>query len=98
MDEINEQYGARPNLVEIFFRDPILWYNMMFKPSFTYQYRLQGPHSDYKKARELILSADQRIHNALKTQDHYDYSQNGLIHRIGATILSIFVFFLLLFF
>ena len=96
MDEVNSQYGAKPNLLELFFTDPKLFFNLLTKQSLPYQYRLQGPHSDYEKARDAILTADQRISGALKTNQLIDYSPAKFLSRIWSGVVSIFVFILLM--
>lgn len=97
MDEINKQYGAAPNLLEILYTDPALWYRLVFHPSLPYQYRLNGPHSDYQTARENIMTYENRIKAALKT-NNIEYEAHSLMKRIGMALFSIWVFVLLMLF
>lgn len=94
--KINSQYGAKPNLFELFFTDPKLFFNLFTQQSLPYQYRLQGPHCDYEKAREAILTAEQRVSGALKTNEVVDYSPANFLSRFWSGLVSIFVFILLL--
>ncbi|XP_054708620.1 flavin-containing monooxygenase 5-like [Uloborus diversus] len=65
IDEITALFGAKPNLLKIFFTDPRLFFVLMFGPSLPYQYRLQGPHS-WSGARKAILEWDKRVIKPLK--------------------------------
>lgn len=67
MDEIAEQYGAKPNLLKYFFTDPKFWYKLYFGPCLPYQYRLQGPHA-WDGARNAIMTVDERIDAAFATR------------------------------
>ena len=67
IDELTEQFGAKPNIWYYFFTDNKLWRALCFGPNLTYQYRLVGPHQ-WSGAREAILSSGDRIWGALKTK------------------------------
>ena len=82
--------------MELLFTDPKLFFNLLTQQSLPYQYRLQGPHSDYVKAREAILTADQRVSGALKTNELADYSPVGFLSKVWSGLVSIFVFILLM--
>ena len=96
MDEITEQFGAKPKFLAIFLKDPILWFYLIFRSSLPYQFRLNGPNSDYEQARKTILTAESRIKNSLKTNDDYDYTEVSKLKKIGAALFSIFVFILMI--
>lgn len=64
-DELAGFIGCKPNLWKIALTDPILWLHLWFGLFTVYQYRLTGPHS-WTKARETIMSTNQRIRQALE--------------------------------
>ena len=97
MDEVASQFDAKPNLFKLFFTDPVLWFYCLFKPSLPYQYRLQGPNSNYKTSRKTILGYQQRVRQAFKTRD-YDYAPASLFSRMIAGLLTVFVTIILLLF
>ncbi|KAI1305301.1 Flavin-containing monooxygenase 5 [Halotydeus destructor] len=76
LDEIAEQFGARPNLTKLAFTDPKLWYHLMFGPCLTYQYRLTGPGA-WSGARKAILEAQDRIDGALETKANVSVRASG---------------------
>lgn len=43
MDEVATEFGVKPDLWGTFIQDPKFWWRLMFGPSLSYQYRLQGP-------------------------------------------------------
>lgn len=59
-DEIAKQFGVKPNLWKYLFTDFPLFMKLVFGPSLSYQYRLQG-HGKWDGAREAIMTADDRI-------------------------------------
>ncbi|GBN84680.1 Dimethylaniline monooxygenase [N-oxide-forming] 2 [Araneus ventricosus] len=59
-DELASQFGAKPNLFKILVTDPKLLVKIIFGPSVSYQYRLQGPHS-WEGAREAIMTSMDRV-------------------------------------
>lgn len=67
MDEIAQQYGAKPNLWKYFFSDPKFWYKLYFGPCLPYQYRLTGPHP-WSGARDAIMDVEERIDAAFRTR------------------------------
>ena len=97
MDEVASQFDAKPNLLKLFFTDPVLWYHCLFRPSLPYAYRLNGPHSNYRASRAAILGYQQRVRQAFKTRD-YDYGPAGLFSRMAAGFLTVLVTIILLFF
>ena len=42
MDELAIEIGVKPDLVKLFYKDPILWWNLFWGPCLPYQYRLDG--------------------------------------------------------
>lgn len=98
MDEIASQFDVKPNLLKLFFTDPLLWYYCLFKPSLPYQYRLQGAHANYRTARATIMAYEQRVRDGFKTRQLYDYRPDGWFSRFIAGFLTVFVAILLLFF
>lgn len=67
MDELASLAGVKPNLVTMFFDDPLLFYQCFIGSCLPYQYRLSGPNA-WKGARQAIMTADNRITGALKTR------------------------------
>uniref|UniRef100_T1KVA8 Flavin-containing monooxygenase n=1 Tax=Tetranychus urticae TaxID=32264 RepID=T1KVA8_TETUR len=67
MDELGEQFGAKPNLTKLFFSDPVLWYHVYFGPLLPYHYRINGPHA-WSGARKAIMTVDERIQAPLQTR------------------------------
>lgn len=67
MDEMADELGVRPNMFKLFVTDPTLWTTLMFGPLLPYQYRLDGP-GRWPKAREALLTAEDRIVGALQTR------------------------------
>ncbi|KAH9423224.1 hypothetical protein DERP_003502 [Dermatophagoides pteronyssinus] len=61
MDTVARSAGLRPNIAINFLKDPKLWWALLFKPCIAAQYRLRGPGSKPKQARQLILTIDERI-------------------------------------
>jgi len=55
MDEIAEQIGAKPDLKQLLFSDPVLAFKCFFGPCTPYQYRLQGP-GQWSGARNAIMT------------------------------------------
>ncbi|XP_015921712.1 flavin-containing monooxygenase 5 isoform X2 [Parasteatoda tepidariorum] len=59
-DELADDIGVKPNLLKIAITDPKLFWALIFGPSLSYQYRLQGPHS-WDGARNAILTYKERV-------------------------------------
>ncbi|GFS56495.1 dimethylaniline monooxygenase 2 [Trichonephila inaurata madagascariensis] len=59
-DDIASQFGAKPALLKLLFTDIKLLFRILFGPSVSYQYRLQGPHS-WEGAREAIMTCKDRV-------------------------------------
>ncbi|GFR03228.1 dimethylaniline monooxygenase 2 [Trichonephila clavata] len=82
-DDIASQFGAKPDLLKLFFTDIKLFNHIMFGPSLSYQYRLQGPHS-WEGAREAIMTSKDRMLWPLTKRDSKALHQNifkGLFQR-----------------
>lgn len=67
MDELATIVGVKPNLYKLLVTDFQLWTTLMFGPVLPYQYRLEGP-GKWSKAREALLTAEERISAALQTR------------------------------
>ena len=67
MDELTQQFGAKPNLFKFALTDPLLWWNLYFNPCAPYQYRLVGPHL-WRGARQAILSLNERIEQSINSR------------------------------
>jgi dimethylaniline monooxygenase (N-oxide forming) len=71
MDELAELIGCKPKVSKYLFKDPKLWWQLVFGPCFPYQYRLTGPHK-WDGARECLLEANRRIKAPLYTRELTD--------------------------
>lgn len=65
-DEIASKFGAKPNLLKLFFTDYSLFKACFFKAHLAYQYRLNGPHP-WVGAREALLTYEDRVMAAFDT-------------------------------
>lgn len=66
MDDLAEEYGTKPNICSLLFKDYKLFWSCFTGPLLSYQYRLEGPNkSEY--ARDFILTYEQRVRDSLKT-------------------------------
>lgn len=71
MDELAELVGCKPKVSRYLFKDPKLWWNLVFGPCYPYQYRLEGPHH-WENARDCLLEARTRIQAPLFTRELTD--------------------------
>lgn len=71
MDELATLMGCKPKVHKYLFKDPKLWWDLVFGPCYPYQYRLEGPHA-WEDARECILQAKTRIKAPLFTRELTD--------------------------
>lgn len=69
MDDIASQFGAKPNLMKMFFTDQKLFWALWLGPSLPYQYRLQGPHA-WPGARKTILTYKERVEAPLRREGY----------------------------
>ncbi|XP_063796098.1 flavin-containing monooxygenase 5-like isoform X2 [Pseudophryne corroboree] len=67
MDELAEEIGCKPNIMQLFLSDPKLAWEIFFGPCSPYQYRLCGP-GEWKDARKAILTQHDRIIKPTKTR------------------------------
>ncbi|XP_077517360.1 flavin-containing monooxygenase 5-like isoform X1 [Amblyomma americanum] len=67
MDDINSQFGAKPDLWRMFWRDNTLFWKCFWEPCLPYQYRLQGPHA-WSGARQAMLTMRDRLKGPLDTR------------------------------
>jgi dimethylaniline monooxygenase (N-oxide forming) len=56
-DKMAKFIGCEPNFMTLFFTDIRMWHHMVFAPIQPCQYRLTGPGSDPKMARETICKS-----------------------------------------
>ncbi|GBN67351.1 Dimethylaniline monooxygenase [N-oxide-forming] 2 [Araneus ventricosus] len=88
-DEIASQFGAKPNLFKMLFIDPKLLLKILFGPSVSYQYRLQGPHS-WEGAREAIMTTMDRVVWPM-TKKNPEEVYNNFFKRIIQALLLLFL-------
>lgn len=67
MDEVASQFGAKPAVWKYLFKDPVLWWHLIFGPLVPYQYRLEGP-GKWPGARDAIVTVKERTLSALATR------------------------------
>lgn len=67
MDEIAEEYGTKPNLCSLMFKDSKLFWAIFTGPFLPYQYRLVGQNK-LENARDLILTCEQRVRDSFNTK------------------------------
>lgn len=82
MDEIASLYGAKPNLLKIFFTDLPFFFKLYFGPCLPYQYRVNGPHK-WAGAKEAIYEYEERVRGALTTRrDRKEIKDFGILDTI----------------
>ncbi len=67
MNEVANEFGAKPDIWSLLFKDPGLALRCWFGPCHPYQYRLMGP-GKWEGAREAIYTAWDRIEAATMTR------------------------------
>ena len=100
MDELADIVGCRPNVLELFLKDPALGYNVAFGPQCPYSYRLQGPFK-WEGARRAILEMPERVKKGMipgggvpqKEDPIAIYTQLAYILAAIVLIFSIWGFF-----
>ncbi|RWS19242.1 dimethylaniline monooxygenase [N-oxide-forming] 5-like protein, partial [Leptotrombidium deliense] len=60
MDKLASYVGCKPNLFRIAITDVKLWFQLIFGPIMSYQYRLTGPNH-WAGARDALLTYKQRF-------------------------------------
>lgn len=85
MDEIAKEMGVKPNLLKYLFTDFPLFLRLLFGPSVSYQYRLEG-HGKWEGAREAIMTVEERMQWPLRKNQTV---QKGLIRRIVEYIVNL---------
>ncbi|KAF8789862.1 flavin-containing monooxygenase 5-like [Argiope bruennichi] len=94
MDDITQEFGAAPNMWNLFLNDPKLFFACLVGPGLPYQYRLNGPHS-WPKARETILKFPSRVTKPLSNEichSRYSFlSPFRLINILPAWVIIIVV-------
>ncbi|XP_033626297.1 dimethylaniline monooxygenase [N-oxide-forming] 5-like [Asterias rubens] len=82
MDTLASEFGARPNLLKLFFTDPMLALRCFFGPCLPYQYRLMGP-GKWNGAKEAIQTVYERIHAPLQTRTcNLAEQKSGLVGKL----------------
>ncbi|GFT37686.1 dimethylaniline monooxygenase 5 [Nephila pilipes] len=89
-DDIASQFGAKPDLLKLLFTDIRLLNKIIFGPSLSYQYRLQGPHA-WKGAREAIMTSKERMLWAL-TKRKPDEMRDNILKVFFQKLVSFLIF------
>lgn len=71
-DDLASEIGVAPNFLKIFLTDIRLFWKLVFGPSVSYQYRLEGPHK-WEGARNAIMTVDERLHFPLLKEKTHSY-------------------------
>ncbi|OCT85235.1 uncharacterized protein LOC494799 isoform X1 [Xenopus laevis] len=93
MDELAELLGVKPDLWNLFLKDPKLAWNVYFGPCTPYQYRITG-HGKWPKAREAIFTQWDRAMKPLKTRAVEKSGGNSMASLIilGSILLLVAIF------
>ncbi|XP_025112852.1 dimethylaniline monooxygenase [N-oxide-forming] 5-like isoform X2 [Pomacea canaliculata] len=98
MDELAELVGCKPDIVEIFKKDPKLAMHVFFGPCTPYQFRLTGS-GRWEGARDAIMTTMDRVRFPLATRCNPQESKGALVPHllklliiIAAVILLRFLF------
>ncbi|XP_017284239.1 dimethylaniline monooxygenase [N-oxide-forming] 2 [Kryptolebias marmoratus] len=67
LDYMAKEVGAKPSLLRLLLRDPVLWVKVFFGPCTPYQYRLSGP-GQWAGARHAILTQWDRVTKPFRTR------------------------------
>ncbi|GIX93648.1 flavin-containing monooxygenase 5 [Caerostris darwini] len=89
-DELASQFGVKPNLLKILLTDPLLYFQIFFGPSLSYQYRLQGPHSWDGARNAIMTSKDRTLYPVTNRSTHEDHG--NIFMKLFNNIFK-FVFF-----
>ncbi len=96
-DEIASEIGCRPNLVKLFFTDPVLAIRCFFGPCAPYQYRIMGPNA-WDGAKKALESIAENIIFPTKTRIvHHESNSEAMMMLLIFTIFVVFVAYLLWF-
>ena len=98
MDEIANEVGAKPNLLNLCLKDPWLGMRCIFGPCTPAQYRLNGP-GKWKGAKQVINTA--LVNNVVATKtrvigkkiDSVEFSEWGLIHVVFVVFVMLFLYY-----
>ncbi|GBL81282.1 Dimethylaniline monooxygenase [N-oxide-forming] 5 [Araneus ventricosus] len=74
MNELAEEYGAKPDMSTFLFKDFYLYWLCLTGPFVSYQYRLSGPHK-WDDARKAIFECYDRVTWPLSTARRYSLSK-----------------------
>ncbi|GIY74847.1 dimethylaniline monooxygenase 2 [Caerostris extrusa] len=67
MNDLAEEYGAKPEISTLFFKDFYLGLTCLTGPFLSYQYRLNGPHK-WDEARKTIFECSDRVMHPLSSR------------------------------
>lgn len=96
-DELATMIGCKPNIKQMFLKDPKLAIKCFFGPCTPYQFRLTGPGA-WQGAREAILTQWDRTYKPLKTRQCGGQEPNnsvGVYPIAIIIIVAILLYFLL---
>jgi len=96
MDELASQYGVKPNLIQLFLSDPVLWYHVYFGPLLPYQYRIHGSNC-WPGARKAILTVQERIQAPYQTRKLLRTKNKSTNLNLFAVVALFFAMFIYIF-
>lgn len=80
MDELADQFGAKPKVLKYLFTDNKLLRAMLFGPCVPYQFRIEGPHP-WLGARETIFGVGHRVKYAIPKERSVSRSEGSQFLR-----------------
>ncbi|CAF2384431.1 unnamed protein product [Rotaria sp. Silwood2] len=92
-NELAEQAGCRPNILNYLIKDFKLGWRLLFGPCTPYRYRLQGPNK-WEGARQAILTQYERVEYPLRVSRKQEQNQQKKFSINWTPTFSI-VFFIL---
>jgi len=93
LDEMSSMIGAKPDLWDLFFRDPKLWAKVLFGAGTPYQYRLYGP-GKWEGARNAIMTQEDRMTMPLKTRKIPTKANNSFMSYFWVLAVLVLIFFI----
>jgi len=90
MDEIASLFGAKPNLLKLFFTDLPFFFKVYFGPCLPYQYRINGPNK-WEGAKKAIYTYEERVRSGLATRKYEkEPSDYGIIDTLYHYLVKFF--------
>ncbi|KAM8930870.1 dimethylaniline monooxygenase [N-oxide-forming] 2-like [Pelodytes ibericus] len=88
LDELTTDFGATPNITQLFLTDPFLALALFFGPCTPAQYRLVGP-GKWPQARNQVMTTWDRIIKATKTRSVQHHEHKSTTMRLVLGVLCV---------